>query len=414
MGRARKKQPRQNRVAQRGPERGNERPQYNTLRPPQQGVLPPRPEVPQHILAHGRHHKRNRNKCARAKIDRRSPTIKVERSSPKLDLSQIPLAPALNPPSRGTPPLSPSVQIRIETPSPTVKIETPNWHPAHSVRIEPPLGFFRSQAADSPMVLRRRIGNQKPLSAATEVLKRTMMSKVEYSPKLRTHLFQRGHQKPCLVPSPLAIESRPENIGDGLLLPLRGFNPSTPQQRCLSKGKRGESGEPNSTQALDIPTATPSIYQSQRGVKRLNLVEPIGPTRIILPDRLVKYVFDTTFGFLNREGAGEDAYQVTAYITANGDSSELYCGTFSSLEQANARVIKVFGRDPFQLMTARYADMVFREAAEPGQRDNDNVDEDPQNNLWTAFGFNTAYPTLRIWAKDDQEDWSFRVQAVRV
>ncbi|KAI1637806.1 hypothetical protein F4809DRAFT_660638 [Biscogniauxia mediterranea] len=397
------------------------RARYNTLRPARDGVLPPRPvppPFPRRISAPRWPRKNNRKPRHISMRDNYSPPINVERSPARFDLSQIPLVPALQLPIREKSPLSsPSVQIRIETPSPIVKIETPDWRPASSVRIDPPLGFFRGQAADSPMALRQTMGNGKPLGNAAEILRRAMPPQVQNSPNLSARPpLQRGLQTPRLVPSPLATVSRLEHTGGGQLSQLHDVSPMTPQQRSVSKSQRRESVGLGLPPALDAPGATFHGQQSQQQVvQRLNLIEPIGPTRIIFPAELVRYIFDTTFSFLNRLVTGADAYQVTAYITANGDSSELYCGTFSPLEQANARVLQVFGRDPFQLMTGRYMNMVFKEAAEPGgQGDINTIDEHQERRQWTAFGFNFAYPTLRVWAKDDLENWDFRVEAVRV
>ncbi|KAI0593013.1 hypothetical protein F4775DRAFT_579937 [Biscogniauxia sp. FL1348] len=417
MGRTNKKQPQHQSTAQVGPKKRNGRARYNNIRPARDGVLPLRPvppPTPQRISAPRRPRKYNRKPRYRTMVDHYSPPIKIERSSSRLDLSQIPLVPALELPIREKPPSSPSVQIKIETPSPIVKIETPNCPLAGSIHIDSPTGFFRGQAADSPTILWQTSGNRKPLSGAVEILKRTMAPQVQNSPHMPARLLQLGPQIPRSVPSPLATESRLVDTGKGLFLPLQGANPMTRNQRFVSQSQRRESGELGSPLALKTLGTISNAEQSYQAVKRLNLIEPVGPTRILFPAKLVRYVFETTFDFLNRKVAGTDAYQVTAYITANGDSSELYCGTFSLLEQANARVLQVFGRDPFQLMTERYTDMVFKEAAEPGQGDIDAIDKSQQRRQWTAFGFDDTYTTLRAWARDDFENWSFRVEAVRI
>ncbi|KAI1499228.1 hypothetical protein F5X99DRAFT_430839 [Biscogniauxia marginata] len=424
MGRTKKKQP--NPPLRRYPERRrNKRVRYRTQQAHREGAPPPRYIPPHRVttntagssgrIAARREPRAEQNIGAGPKHrePQYPPTIKFENLTPKPSVPRLPGAPILHFPFRGAPSPILGLQVRAETPSPLVKIETPVWHPAQSVRIEPPLGFLRSRAADSPMVLRERTSNEKPPPVAKADLKTTINSEVQDASKRPPNLPQPGSQT-SHSPSSLPALGTHQGLTERMVS-SRGGNQEVPRPTPKSEDQ-GIVLQPKPPPAPSPSTATSDIQQSQSGTaKRLNLIEPIGHPRIVFPAKFVKYILDATFEFVDFGGTAADAYQVTAYIESeNSDPSELYCGTFSRLENANEKVMQVFGRDPFDLMSERYTDMLFKEADEPGQGKNEANQESPQNHPWTAFGFDSTCPTLRIWAKDDEQNWSFRVEAVKV
>ncbi|KAI0015011.1 hypothetical protein F4780DRAFT_765931 [Xylariomycetidae sp. FL0641] len=334
--------------------------------------------------------------------------------------------------------LSPGVVLRVESSSPRIKIDTPPCRPG-SLKIEPSLGFFRSTAPNSPLTWRNTPTNpsnnltvpgtwtfpgllgvhgKSPLSSQvtelenvdnTAVLEPAHKPAEERETWAHIAAYNEGADtspSTSVVAQASDSSERDMNLGD--------IHP-TNQGQMLTRTSEPTilHPQPQSQQQSTLQPQVQLPLIPSETVRKLNLIEPVGPVRMVLPSDLVKDILDITVKATQSDQANDDkSYQVTAYIDVEGQqSTELYCGTFSSLFLANKKVMQVFGRDVFQLMGRRYADMRFREAGEPPSADSD--EESQAQEPWTAFGIEARCSSLRLWARDGRR-WSYRVEGTMV
>ncbi|KAH9992696.1 hypothetical protein F4779DRAFT_637523 [Xylariaceae sp. FL0662B] len=292
------------------------------------------------------------------------------------------------------------VPLHLQTPiDPMASIEAPN----------PPLiSFFPYQATANPMTLMGRQLNEKLATVDTEKPSGSAEPGGQQVPEAGVMLPRNEHEPPDNASNSMPLQAQED-------YPPIQPTPAQARRTCSVEQASGDlqlqSTASPPVRPAAVPTAASASPEQQTVPQKLNLIEPVGPMRMVFPSAFVRYVLDTTSEFFRHHPSDGLAHQVTAYIDKKDCYSyQLYCGTFDKLEIANEKVMQVFGRDPFQLMGKRYEDMRFCEAERPSQEEDEQGENDTP---WTAFSFDMEYPTMRLWARDKQE-WSFRVEALTI
>jgi hypothetical protein len=150
--------------------------------------------------------------------------------------------------------------------------------------------------------------------------------------------------------------------------------------------------------AMSLAGRSHQASQSQNSHGVMNRSAGPSWTQLVYPVGLEDHILSLSSRYHNPQLRYE--YTVTASVGISPFPLERYhCGTFASLTQANATVLRVFAADQWNLMPARYNSMRFLERGEPY----DDV---------TAVGFHRQHMTLRIWASDTNL-WTFKVEALR-